>query len=59
MTTSYRFTFAGIIALGALGLLLAANDKTGPAVIFVLLLMILLLVVVNYRQTLSVFFTKS
>jgi uncharacterized membrane protein len=56
---TYSFTFAGLVVLGIVGLLLASNEKTYPAVLFVLVLMIVLLIVRNYKQAENVLLTKG
>ena len=56
---TYSFTFAGLVVLGIVGLLLASNEKTYPAVLFVLVLMIVLLIVRNYKQAENILLTKG
>lgn len=50
------FTSAGFVVLGIAGLILAANDKTGPALLFVLVLMILLVLLSHYKEAEQVLF---
>ena len=52
-----RFTALGIAALVFLTIVLAAGDKTGRFVIYVLGALILLVVLVNYKNVLNLFFT--
>ncbi len=54
-----KFTFAGILALVILALVLASSDTFGSIVLYLLAALILLVLVVNYRNTLSVFFTSA
>ena len=54
-----KFTMMGFVVLGIVGLILAANEKTGPIVIFILVLMILLLVLSHYKQVSQTLFTKA
>lgn len=54
-----RFTVLGVIGLIVVSLMLAAGEKTGKFVIYVLLAMILLVVLVNYKRFLNLFFTGA
>lgn len=54
-----KFTFAGLVALVILALVLASGEKTGPIVVYILAVLIVLVLVVNYRNTLAVFFTNA
>lgn len=54
-----KFTALGFVVLGVVGVFLATNEKTGTAVIFILLAMILLLLLANYKQVSGVLFTKG
>ena len=54
-----RFTVLGVIGLIVVSLMLAADEKTGKFVIYVLLAMILLVVLVNYKRFLNLFFTGA
>lgn len=55
----YAFTTLGIVALIGVAVLLAANDKTGPAIVLMIAVLILLVILVNYTQVLSLFFKKE
>lgn len=59
MSSPLKFTTVGFVMLGVLGLVLVANEKTGPAVIFVLVLMIALLVLSHYQQLSDAMFTYT
>lgn len=54
-----RFTFAGIVALVVFALVVASSDRFGSIILYVLAGLILVVLLVNYRNTLSVFFTTG
>ena len=56
---AYTFSTLGIVALIGIAVLLAANEKTGPAIVFLVAALILLVILVNYKQVMSVFFVKE
>ena len=56
--TQYHFTAVGFMVLGIIGIAMAANEKTGPFVIYILLIMILLVVLVHYKQVSGILFKQ-
>ena len=54
-----KFTFAGLVALVVLALVLASGEKTGPIIVYILVILIVLVLVVNYQNAVAVFFTNA
>lgn len=55
----YAFTTLGVVALIGVAVLLAANEKTGPAIVLMVAVLILLVILVNYQNVMSIFLVKE